>query len=81
MKYVVINVCDREIKKVGVTSTSAEAIEIMKNDFMNVFTKHYNKVDFENEVDRCNEWNLYEKDAWLHTNSDHNYDWTIIEVE
>lgn len=81
MKYVVINVYDREIMKVGVADTPTEATEIMKNDFMNIFTEHYEEEDFENEVDCGDEWEFNEKEAWLNTNSDTDYDWRIIEVE
>ena len=81
MKYVVINVYDREIMKVGVADTPIEATEIMKNDFMNVFLDHYEEEDFENEVGCGDEWELNETEAWLNTNSDADYDWRIIEVE
>ena len=33
MKYVVINVYDREIMKVGIADTPTEATDIMKSDF------------------------------------------------
>lgn len=81
MKYVVINVYDREIMKVGVADTPTEATEIMKNDFMNVFLDHYEEEDFENKVDCDDEWEFNETEAWLNANSDTNYDWRIIEVE
>lgn len=81
MKYVVINVYDREIMKVGVADTPTEATEIMKNDFMNIFLDHYEEGDFENKVGCGNEWELNETEAWLNTNSDTDYDWRIIEVE
>lgn len=81
MKYVVINVYDREIMKVGVADTPTEATEMMKNDFMNVFLDHYEEEDFENEVGCGDEWELNGTEAWLNTNSDTNYDWRIIEVE
>lgn len=81
MKYVVINVYDREIMKVGVADTPTEATEIMKNDFMNVFTDHYEEEDFENEVGCGDEWEFNETEAWLNTNSYTDYDWRIIEVE
>ena len=81
MKYVVINVYDREIMKVGVADTPTEATEIMKNDFMNVFEEHYDAEDFDNEVGRDDEWDFCETEAWLNTSSDYNYDWRIIEVE
>lgn len=81
MKYVVINVCDREIMKVGVTDTPSEATEIMKNDFMDVFEEHYDVEDFDNEVGRDDEWNFNATEAWLNTGGDYNYDWRIIEVE
>ena len=81
MKYVVINVYDREIMKVGVADTPTEATEIMKNDFMNVFLDYYEEEDFENEVGCGDEWELNGTEAWLNTNSDTDYDWRIIEVE
>ena len=81
MKYVVINVYDREIMKVGVADTPTGATEIMKSDFMDVFLEHYDEEDFENEVGRDDEWDFYETEAWLNTSSDCNYDWRIIEVE
>jgi hypothetical protein len=79
MKYVVINVYNREIMKVGVADTPTEATEIMRNDFMDVFTEHYDEEDFENEVGRGDEWEFYETEAWM--NRFYNYDWRIIEVE
>lgn len=79
MKYVVINVYDREIMKVGVASTSKEATEIMKNDFMKVFLEHYEEEDFDNDYYRADEWEFNETEAWL--NGRMNYDWRIIEVE
>lgn len=81
MKYVVIKLYNREIKKVGVANTLIEAKEIMQNDFMNVFVKEYNIDDFENGVDRGEEWDLseYYGCAWLRGSND--YDWEIIEVE
>lgn len=81
MKYVVIKLYNREIKKVGVANTLEEAKEIMKNDFMDVFTKEYDIDDFENGIDRGEEWDL-DVDyscAWLRGCND--YDWEIIEVE
>ena len=79
MKYVVINVYDREIMKVGVAETPSKATEIMRNDFMNVFEKHYDAEDFENEVGREDAWDFNETEAWL--NGEYDYDWRIIEVE
>lgn len=79
MKYVVINVYDREIMKVGVADTPTEATEIMKSDFMDVFLEHYDEEDFENEVGRYDEWDFHETEAWMNTS--YNYDWRIIEVE
>lgn len=81
MKYVVINVYDREIMKVGVADTPTEATEIMKNDFMNVFEEHYDTEDFDNEVGCDDEWDFRETEAWLNTDDNYNYDWRIIEVE
>lgn len=81
MKYVVINVYNREIMKVGVADTPTEATEIMKNDFMNVFKEHYDAKDFENGVGRDDKWNFNETEAWLNTSGDYNYDWRIIEIE
>ena len=81
MKYVVINVYNREIMKVGVADTPTEATEIMKNDFMNIFLDHYEEEDFENKVGCCDEWELNETEAWLNTNAYTDYDWRIIEVE
>lgn len=81
MKYVVIRLYNREIKKVGVASTETEAREIMKNDFTNVLTKEYGTNNSKKEADRGEEWNL-NKDygyAWLRGSND--YDWEIIEVE
>ena len=80
MKYVVINVYDREIMKVGVANTPTEATEIMKNDFMEIFLEHYDEEDFNNEVGHEDEWNFHATEAWLNTNSDYNYDWRIIEI-
>lgn len=80
MKYVVINVYDREIMKAGVANSPTEATEIMKNDFMKTFTQHYEEEDFENEIGRGDEWEFHETEAWLNT-SDISYDWRIIEVE
>lgn len=80
MKYVVINVYDRTIMKVGVADTPTEATEIMKSDFMEVFLEHYDEEDFENEVGRDDEWDLYETEAWINTEPN-SYDWRIIEVE
>ena len=65
----------------AVTEVATEATEIMKNDFMNVFTEYYEEEDFENEVGRGDEWEFYETEAWLNTNSDTDYDWRIVEVE
>lgn len=79
MKYVVINVYDREIMKVGIADTPTEATEIMKADFMNVFLDHYEEEDFENEVDCGCSWELGETEAWL--NGHMEYDWRIIEVD
>ena len=79
MKYVVINVYDREIMKVGVADTAKEATEIMKNDFMNTFLEHYEEEDFENDYYRADEWELGETEAWLNGRMD--YDWRIIEVD
>ena len=76
MKYVVINVFDREIMKVGVADTPSEATEIMKNDFMNVFLDYHDEEDFK----KGDEWELNETEAYLNT-SDIDYDWRIIEVE
>lgn len=81
MKYVIINVYDREIMKVGVANTPTEATKIMKKDFIDVFTEHYDKEDFKNEIGRGDEWNLHETEAWLNTSGDFNYDWRIVEVE
>ena len=81
MKYVVVNVCDREIMKVGVSDTPSEATQIMKNDFMDVFEEHYDVEDFDNEVGRDDEWDFNATEAWLNTGGDYNYDWRIIEVE
>lgn len=78
MKYVVINVYDREIMKVGIADTPTEATEIMKSDFMNVFLDHYEEEDFENEVDCGYSWELGETEAWFNGRLD--YDWRIIEV-
>lgn len=79
MKYVVINVYDREIMKVGVADTPKEATEIMKNDFMNTFLEHYEEEDFENDYYRADEWELGKTEAWLNGRMD--YDWRIIEVD
>ena len=79
MKYVVICVYDREIMKVGQANSPTEATEIMKNDFMNVFLKHYYEEDFENDYYRADEWELYETQAWL--NGKYNYDWRILEID
>lgn len=79
MKYVVINVYDREIMKVGIADTPTEATEIMKSDFMNVFLDHYEEEDFENEVDCGYSWELGETEAWFTGRLD--YDWRIIEVD
>lgn len=79
MKYIVINVCDREIMYVGIADTPTEATEIMKSDFMEVFLEHYEEEDFENENYRADEWEVNETEAWL--NGRMNYDWRIIEVE
>ena len=89
MKYVVINVYESEITKVGTTDTLAEATKvgnadtlaeatkIMKNDFMDIFLEHYEEEDFKKEGDG---WGLYETEAWLNT-SYTNYYWEIIEVD
>lgn len=79
MKYVVINVYDREVMKVGIADTPTEATEIMKNDFMNVFLEHYEEEDFANECYRADEWEFSETEAWLNGRMD--YDWRIIEVD
>ncbi len=79
MKYVIINVYDREIVKVGIAETPSEATEIMKRDFMNVFLEHYDADDFENDNWRADEWDISETEAWL--NGRMNYDWRIIEIE
>ena len=78
MKYIVINVYDREIMKVGVADTPTEATEIMMNDFMSEFLDHYAEEDFENEVGRGDEWDFSKTEAWLNGRLD--YDWRIIEV-
>lgn len=79
MKYIVINVCDREIMYVGIADTPTEATEIMKSDFMEIFLEHYEEEDFENGNYRADEWELNETEAWL--NGRMNYDWRIVEVE
>ena len=82
MKYVVINVYDREIMKVGVAESPTEATEIMKNDFMQIFEEHYETDDFENEVGRGDEWDFNETEAWFNVDDDpYNYDWRIIEID
>lgn len=82
MKYVVINVYDRNIIKVGVADTLEEATEIMKNDFINTFLREsYTEEDFKNQVDRFEEWDLRKTSAWLNGNNEYDYDWEIIEVE
>ena len=78
MKYVVVNVYDREIMKVGIADTPTEATDIMKSDFMSVFLDHYEEEDFDNEVGRGDEWEFNATEAWL--NGRMNYDWRIIEV-
>lgn len=79
IKYVVINVYDKKIMKVGVADTSKEAMEIMRNDFMNKFLQHYKEEDFENEVGCGDEWDFSATEAWL--NGYYDYDWRIIEVD
>lgn len=79
MKYVVINVYDRKIMKVGIADTPTEATKIMKRDFMNVFLDHYEEDDFDNEVGCGDEWEFNATEAWL--NGHMEYDWRIIEVD
>jgi hypothetical protein len=81
MKYVVINVIEREILKVGVADTPKKTTGILKNDFMNEWDNNgYTKEDFENKVGCGYEWELNATDAWMNT-SNANYDWRIIEVD
>lgn len=79
MKYVVINVYDREIVDVGVANTKEEAMEIMKEDFLYVFTEYCNIEDFENKVGFGDSWEITDNYAWLNARIE--YDWKIIEVE
>lgn len=79
MKYVVINVYDREIMKIGIADTPTEATDIMMCDFMDTFFDHYEEEDFENEVGRGDEWDFNATEAWLNGHCD--YDWRIIEVD
>lgn len=84
MKYVVVNVFDREIVKVGVADTLTEAIEIMKIDFMKEFSRNFSSDEeaesaFNDGYGKSYEWNYYETNAWL--NGRCNFDWAIIEVD
>ena len=79
MKYIVINVCDRDIFDIGVADTLTEATEIMRNDFMEIFLEYYEKEDFENGNYRADEWQFNETIAWLNGRMD--YDWRIVEVK
>lgn len=80
MKYVVINVIEREIYNVGSADTPTEATEIMKNDFMNEFLQCYTEEDFNNRVDYEEKWELGLTDAWITDGYKGNYDWRIIAV-
>lgn len=84
MKYVVINVYDREIMRVGVADTPTEATEIMRADFMNEFSKNFGSDEeaenaFNDGYGKGDEWDCNATEAWL--NGCYNYDWRIIEVE
>lgn len=85
MKYVVINVIEREIYKVGETDTPTQATEIMKEDFMKEFSNCFqsdeeSEIAFNEGYGKYDEWDLTETEAWLN-GSLGNYDWRIIEVE
>ena len=84
MKYVVINSWEREIYKVGEADTPSEAMEIMKADFMKVFSDNFNSDEeaesaFNDGYGKHDEWDYGETEAWLN-GSRGNYDWKIIEV-
>lgn len=81
MKYVVINVIEREIYNIGSADTPTEATEIMKNDFMNEFLQCYTEEDFDNRVDHEEKWELGLTEAWITDGYKGNYDWRIIAVD
>ena len=84
MKYVVINVYDREIMKVGGADTPTEATEIMKADFMSEFSNNFYSDEeaesaFNDGYGKNDEWDFNATEAWL--NSRCGFDWRIIEVD
>lgn len=84
MKYVVVNVFDREIMKVGVADTLIEAMEIMKTDFMKEFSSNFSTDEeaesaFNDGYGKHDEWDYDATVAWL--NGRCNFDWKIIEID
>lgn len=84
MKYVVINVFDRQIMKVGVADTPTEATDIMMADFMNEFSNNFGSDEeaesaFNDGYGKGDEWDCDATEAWLNGRCD--FDWRIIEVD
>lgn len=79
-KYMVVSCCDREISKIGTFDTKAEAIEAMRDDFMQItgvdFCEGYNEDDF-------SQWCFCGESAWANCPANgacDDYDWKILEV-
>ena len=79
--YVVVNIIDRNIYKIGSSKDPNKASKILADDFMSEFeSAGYSEKDFEMEVEKDENWDLTLTSAWLVRKDETLYDWTILEV-
>lgn len=80
--YVVINIIDREIYKIGTTRNPNRASEMLKDDFLSEFLgSDYTEEDFENGNGKDENWDLTATTAWINNGVKGDYDWYIVEVD
>lgn len=83
-KYIVINVFEREIYKIGITNTLEKAKSLLKEDFKKIFNENCDEDVFSTFCDAGitnleGKWSFDDDSAWINANNG-NYDWSIIEI-
>ena len=79
--YVVVNIIDRNIYKVGSSKDPNKASKILADDFISEFENAgYSEEDFEMEVGKDDSWDLTSTSAWIVGKDEAYYDWMILEV-
>ncbi len=79
--YLVVNVIDRNIYKIGSSKDPNKASEILTDDFIREFENAgYSEKDFEMEIGKEENWDCTSTSAWIKGKDGTEYDWTILEV-